>query len=226
MTLLQCPPENHSLYHIINQFHIDIKYRDVVFLGSHDLIEKDVFQRCKVNKVYAFECNPFLIPDLKERLRDTNWKYFQACLWSEENIEKEYLFYRNKKDGAGGLYKPDRMGEFVDCSPTGESIKLKTTTLNNYIYDGILDISNTKLLVVDLQGAEEPVLSASHQLLSSEMLDWVIVETSTFSCYKDGSTNQAIESLLSKYQFKNIGFWKDWGTQWEMHGDAIYKRIQ
>lgn len=220
-----CPPEIHSTYQIIQAFNIYLKGFDVVHLGSHDLNEKDLYQKCKVNKVYAFECNPFLIPDLKERLRDTNWKYFQACLWSEENIEKEFYFYRNKKDGAGGLYKPDRMGEFVDCPTTGESIKLKTTTLDNYILDGIVDISNTKLLVVDLQGAEEPVLSASHELLSSEMLDWIIVETSTFSCYQDGSTNQAIESLLSKYQFKNIGFWKDWGNQMEMHGDAIYKRI-
>lgn len=224
MTLLRCSPENHSTYHILKGYGIDIKGFDVVFAGSHDLIEKELFQQCEINKLYAFECNPFVIPDLKERLRDTNWQYFQACLWSEPNIEKEFYFYRQPKDGASGLYKPDKMGDYVNCPLTGESLTLKTTTLDRYITDNIIDISNTKLLVADLQGAEVPVLKASHKLLESKVLEWIIVETSTFACYKDGSTMQEIDKLLTSYGFENLGFIKDWGQGRSMHGDCIYRR--
>lgn len=38
--LLQCRPENHSLYQMINSLNIPIKNKNILFTGSHDFIEK------------------------------------------------------------------------------------------------------------------------------------------------------------------------------------------
>ena len=225
MTLLHCSPENHSTYRILRQLDINIIHKDVLFAGSHDLIEKDTFQRCGVNKVICFEANNFVYTDLQERLRDTNWPHFCACLWSEVGTRKEFYFYRQKKDGASGLFLPDKMGEYVDCQPTGEKIVLKTTTIDNYIQNKIIDISNVNLAIFDLQGSELRALIGSKLLLESCQLEWIICEVSNFSCYLGAPQEPEITHFLEKYGFRKIAFQLDWsGKNGEQHGDNIYKK--
>ena len=225
MNLMKCSPENHSTYHIIQRFNIDLRGFDLIHAGAHDLIERELYERCRVNRVYAFEANPIVIIGLEQRLLGTDWKAFQACLWSENGIEKEFYYYQDNYNGAGGLFLPERMNEFVDCKPTGKSFKIKTTTLNQYIEDNIVDISNIKLFNADLQGAELDACIGATKLLESSMLEWLIIETSTFDCYKNGTKDKDLVDLLKQYNFTKIGFWKDWGNDKEQHGDAIYRRI-
>lgn len=212
--LLECPPEQHSTFHLIKQVGIDIKGKNVLFAGSHDLIEKQLLQRLGVNIVYCFECNPFVYQDLVERIKDTNWKSYLTCLWSESNLSKEYYFYRNNKDGAGGLYKPDKMGDYVDCPLTGENITVQTSKLDDYEFEPV------ELLILDLQGSELEALKGATKVLQT--VKYIICEASTFECYKNAPIIQDIVEYLMQYDFFPVKYQVDWGKDGNYHGDLVF----
>jgi len=224
--LLTCPPEHHSTYRILQSANVNLNGSDIIHAGSHDLIEKDLYQRMGINTVYAFECNPYVYTDLLERIKGTNWKTFNACLWSESGIKKDFYFYRNKKDGAGGLYKSDLMNLFVDCKETGETLQLTTTTLDDYIKDELVNINNVKFLNIDLQGAELEFLKGSKLILSFPALEYILCEMSTFNCYEQGAIDLDISRFLGEYYFFPIKWYKDWGNDECQHGDMLFQRIR
>lgn len=222
--LLQCRPENHSLYQMINSLNIPIKNKNILFTGSHDFIEKDIFDRLEPNVVDLFECNPTVFASLKDRIRgkENIYKAHFGCLWSESNIEKEFHFYRDKYDGAGSLYKEKDFNKYIpDCKRTGDTVKLKTITLDDYIED--IGLPNYDLWILDLQGAEYDCFLGGKSILNQSSLKWIICEVSNFECYDGQKLENDITDFLSSYRFEKVAIRKDWGDK-EWHGDTIYRR--
>lgn len=222
--LLRCPPENHSLHHMIQHYGIDLKNKNVIFAGAHDGIEYDSLEHHNVARVDWFEANKYVFPHLKERIKDNpkHNAYF-ACLGKKDGEYVTFYSYRDKKDGASGLYKPDKFKDYIkDCPLTGEEWTLSTVTIDSYIED--IRLANYFLAVVDLQGAELDFFKGGNLLLKQDTLEWIICEVSHFSCYKDAPQATDIDEYLKGFGFENVGYREDWNLGQNLHGDNIYKR--
>lgn len=222
--LLQCRPENHSLYHILTRYNINIENQKVLFIGSHDLIEYETLNKFNPLRVDCFEANKYVYPDLLTRIRnDSRYNPHFICLSNKDNEDKEFFVYQDKKNGASGLYKPDRMSNHVDCPITGESWFVKSMTYDTYSEDVELP-EDYYLAIVDVQGSELDILNKANSLLRQLSLKYIICETSSFNCYENGPIDTDITKFLEKNNFIKYGYWKDWGNDKEWHGDTIYKR--
>lgn len=219
MNLIPCDITTHSFAVMLRECNIHPKY--VIHAGAHDLIEADIYDSYK-SRVWAIECNPFVYPKLTYRLNNLpNQTPIFACLWSENNAEKEFMFYRNREDGAGGLYAPEKMFAYItDCPLTGESITCVTTTMDTICRKYIKDYYLVDFLNVDLQGAELEFFKGASLLLKSESLKSIWCEVSWDHVYKDGPLLTDIDKYLGEYGFTRFGVRRDW----EIHGDALYVR--
>lgn len=225
--LLKCEPENHSLFQMIQSLNIPIEGKNILFTGSHDYIEFDIFEQLKPNVVHLFECNPICFSGLEDRIkgREKVHKAHFGCLWSESNLEKEFYFYRNSYDGAGSLYKEKDFNKYApDCVRTGKSIKLKTITLDDYVED--IGLPDFHVWILDLQGSELDCFRGGKSILNQPTLEWIICETSNFECYSGQPLDSDITTFLSAYGFEKLGIRKDWTGENDKvwHGDTIYRR--
>lgn len=206
----------------IPEFKDLLKSNDIIHLGAHDGIERDIYNHFEARNVYWFECNKFVFPDLLQRIGGhPGHKAFLAALWSEAGVELEFHFYRDKKDGAGGFFEDKLMKNYIkDCPMLEETIKIKTTTLDKYVEDGILDISNVSFLNIDLQGAELEAFKGAQKLLNSPKLKAIWCEVSWDEVYDGGPQLNDITNYLKNYDFMFAGKRVDWA----IHGDALYVR--
>lgn len=218
--LVPCDINTHSTSIMMRQFNIHPKL--VYHIGAHDGIEADIYDYYKA-KVRWFECNPFVYPNLLTRVRHRPNHYtHEVCLWNEDGRELPFFFYRNKEDGAGGLYKPDKMFDYIkDCPLLEETVSIKTTKLDTMVDDLLHnEIDDVDFLNIDVQGAELQVFKGAHTLLSNPSLKWIWCEVSWDDVYQGGAKMIEIDDYLWKYGYSKVGIRKDW----EIHGDALYKR--
>lgn len=219
--LCPCDINTHSLAVMLKQLNIHPNY--VIHAGAHDLIESDIYAYYNA-QVVAIECNPFVYQNLLFRLKN---QYKQmpiyACLWSTSGQEKQLYFYRNKTDGAGGLYLPDKMNDYIpDCKPTGDFFNCITITMDDIMIKYNLDKDRHKIdfLNVDLQGAELEFFKGANLLLEGQALKYIWCEVSWDSIYRDAPQLNDIDEYLAKYKFVRYGVREDSPN----HGDALYVR--
>ena len=197
-----------------------LKDKCVCHIGSHDAIEMGIYQHFGCKGAYYFEANKYVFPNLLKRIGNTpGHKAFFSTLWSEAGHELDFHFYRDKTDGAGGLYTPDKFYNYIhDCPMLEETIKVTTNTFNNFVNDGLLSIQDIVFLNLDVQGAELEVLKGATQLLESPELKFIWCEVSWDSVYKDAPLLPDINDFLKQHRFHHVGT----RTDWEIHGDALY----
>lgn len=229
MELCPCDIRTHSFAQLIREVeskgYSPIKNQDVIHIGAHDGIEADIYDFFEAKSVFWFECNPYVFPNLLKRItekpRSAKHLAYQTALWSEAGKTLDFNFYRDKRDGASGFYLPEKMFDYIkDCPLLEEKIQIKTNTLDNYVNDGIVNISNISLLNLDVQGAELEVLKGANLLLTNPSLRFIWCEVSWDKVYKDAPVMDDITTYLGKFGFQFAGLRKDW----EIHGDALYVR--
>lgn len=145
----------------------------VIFdVGSRDGSESVTFkERYKGSSVYAFECNPQTIPQLRERAA----KYGIHAVEKAVNIyDGETTFYPiNPKEtvttwmdgnpGASSLFKAN--GNYPAEVYVQDEIKVPCTRLDSFCYEQ--GIKQVDVLWIDLQGAELIALNSLGELLKT-----------------------------------------------------------
>lgn len=219
MELLKCDLNTHSIAVMLRQFQINPK--SIIHAGAHDLLSSEIYAQYD-SKVIAFEANPYTFLRLKYRIKDyPKQRAIQACLWNKDGEELELNLYRSNTDGAASLLKPDEFNNYhPDCKLTGETIKMKTSRLDRFIEDGVIDVSDVDFLVVDLQGVERQFYEGAHLLLFSSALKYIWTEVAWGPIYQGGSNINEIDTILDKYGFQRVHVRQDWALE----GDALYVR--
>ena len=215
--MMQCDINSHSTYQVLKQLGFDYNGWKALHIGSHNALEKGIMDHLGFAHTTWVECNPFVFPDLLERLGDDKrHTAIEACLWGTNAEIKNYHFYRNKKDGAGGLFKDKKMKEYIhDCPMTGESIELVTTRLDTLALTHDIDLSSINFLNLDVQGSELEVLKGAGDKLRPKLM---YVEVSWDEIYENGPLLKDIDEFLLKWGYTRIGIRQDW----QVHGDAVY----
>lgn len=216
---MQCNIFSHSTYQVLKQLGFDYTGWKTLWLGAHDLLEKDILDHLGFSHTYCVECNPFVFPDLLERIGDDKrYTAIEACIWSEDDLEKTYHFYRNIKDGAGGLFNDKKMKDYIkDCPQLDQNITLKTKTVATIAKEKNIDLSSIDFLCCDLQGSELEAFKGSGSELRPKL---IYCEVSWDEIYENGPLLQDIDDFLLKWGYTRLGVRVDWSK----HGDALYIR--
>lgn len=224
-TLAKCDIGSHSTYLVLKEIEekkgLSIKDKKVLHIGAHDGLEKDIYNHLGASSTIWVECNPFVVESLRERIKDDErHTAYEACLWSETGVQKNYFFYRDKRDGAGGLFKDKKMKDYVlDCPMTGEKTELTTITLDDLAYKENFKCNDIGFLNIDVQGSELEVLKGAESLFT-ENLEFIYCEVSWDEIYENGPLLEDIDKFLDSKGYDRVGIRKDWAV----HGDAIYVR--
>jgi FkbM family methyltransferase len=217
--MLQCDINSHSTYQVLKSLGFDYIGWNALHIGAHNALERDIMDHLGFAHTTWVECNPYVFPELTERLgEDKRHRAIQACLWSEDALIKPYHFYRNKKDGAGGLFKDKKMKEYInDCPMTGESTDLVTMRLDTMAETYSIDLSSISFLNLDVQGSELEVLKGAGDKLRPKL---IYCEVSWDEIYENGPLLKDIDDFLLEWGYNRIGIRQDW----QVHGDAVYIR--
>lgn len=221
--LSQLDYSTHSTFLVLEQLKqkrvVDLAGKDILCIGSHDLLEHDGFVQNGCNNIWAIECNPYVFPDLQERVRNRKNSYaIEACLWSETGLEKSFYFFKDQKYGAGSLFKDEKLSSYVpECKELDAPIKLKTKTFNQLIFEQNIDISNVEWVSLDVQGSELEVLRGASKLFQVKPKVFY-TEVSWDNLYSGAPLINEIDMFMEEEGYVRIGLRKDIEAQ----GDAIY----
>jgi len=197
--------------------------KDVIHTGAQNLIEFGIYTHFNVKRGYYFECNEYVFPELLERIGNKpGHQAFLSALWSEQGKELDFHFYRDMTDGAGSLFENEKFESYVpDCPMLNKTLKVKTNTLDNFIQDGIVDISDIIFWNNDTQGAELEIFKGGNMLLNSPSLKFIWCEISFDNLYKNAPLADDITQYLKQFGFVLVGVRDDGNAQ----GDGLYVRV-
>jgi FkbM family methyltransferase len=143
--------------YVENEYEIgQLKSDDVVIdlgthIGSFSLLAYEKGSR----KIYTYEATEDNYLLAKENLKNTNVELFNLAVWRSDQESAELDFDKNIRDFNTGMGRV-----IVNQSYSSDTIKVKSTQL-----DAILNnFSDVKLLKIDVEGAEYPILYTSCQL--------------------------------------------------------------
>jgi len=191
-------------------------------VGAHDGIEANIYDFLGAKFVIWFEVNPLVHPYLVQRLggRPNHLPF----LYGVGDVDEEtvpFYFYRDIRDGASGIFLPDKMFDYVkDCPLLDQTSNVTLYKLDTLVARHNLPIERVNFLNVDVQGAELKVFKGAHNLLRSPNLKYILCEVSWDNVYKDAPVMTDIDDFLKPYGFQRIHVRQDW----EIHGDALYVR--
>ncbi len=158
------------------------------------------------SKIFSFEPDPESFNILSENTtNDINTKVFNLAISDTVGKAK---FYKNEISHTNSLYKVNL--ESNDSISISKSVSLtrpcsynfevevEMTTLDRFVHDNSID--NIDLLKIDVQGAEEKVLSGGGGALQNTSN--VIVEVSFYDYYEKNTSFMDVEKYLIPAGFK------------------------
>jgi FkbM family methyltransferase len=237
--LSQLDINSHSTFQILRWLQetrgFTLQGKDVLCLGSHDLLEHDGFVHYGARHILAVECNPYVLPDLYERTKNRwfppygNGSYekgvtqsVEACLWSECGLIKTFTFFKDEKYGAGSLFGNAKLSQYVpECQPLQETKVMLTKTLD-YLFEArnLSYIDNIGWVSLDVQGSELEVLKGAKTLMEARP-EVFYTEVSWDNLYEGAPLIGEIDRFFTAHRYERIGLRQDIQVQ----GDAIYVKI-
>lgn len=191
--------------------------RIILVIGAYLGFEiKKLLKNFPNSEVYAFEPNPIYFAELSKKYSDSNRVFlFQISISEREGTT---LYYNNTGDGTGSLLELNSYSkEIYGLIPT-TSIVVTTTTLDAWCKAQFGQIPNVDLIWIDVQGAENKVISGGGETLSKTQS--VFIEVSQFKPIgQSGALLQEIQSALMRFGLVEVGLGLD---SMNLTGNAIY----
>lgn len=160
-------------------------------LGWYSLLCEKLFPG---SKVYSFEPDPLNFSLLADNLKLNNSKnvnIYQMAVSDREDIMKLYL-YDNKNRGRHSLLPIN----------DGQTIDVKTITLNSFVEEQKINPEKIKFLKIDIEGYEYFALSGAKNIL--KYVKTIQSEYSPTYMKRGGTTPEVFLDLLYSYGFKAI----------------------
>lgn len=198
----------------------DIQPKGVIHVGAHKGLEISEYEKYGFSDVIFIEANPEVFPYLEE-IKSNICKTHNYCVAISDYIG-EVDFYITSDNAGGGemsssLLKLKNHKLLYPNITEKKSIKVKCTTLNNFVKDENIDLQKYNMLNFDIQGAELMALSGANQVLP--YVDVINTEVNRSELYENCAIIHEIENFLSDFGFVKILEDFKYSSEW---GDAIF----
>jgi FkbM family methyltransferase len=185
----------------------------VVHLGAHMGEEVLAYKRSGYESIVLCEANPHLFEPLQRRFEsDSSIKVVHAAIADTDGHVDFYLHETEKGSVESASLLPlKRLGEIVPVFSSKNVVSVPSISLDTLSDDLSLD-GMTKLLTIDIQGAERLALQGGRRYLST--VEAIICEVNLIENY-DGCVLEPDLDLL----FEQLGFIKQFGIYHELYSD-------
>jgi len=184
---------NHKEYiDLINKLEIKTIIELGARFGDESLELRDIFTNATI---HAFECNPYVLPIIREKLANKNNIYLHEIAVSDKNM-KECTFYpATDNPGASSLFVATLGKWWGDYPP----VKIETQRLDTYFKNN--NISSIDLICADIQGGELDAFIGMGEYFKT--VKYIITEIPTNTeTYKGAPNRDKLLEFLFNNNFK------------------------
>jgi len=185
--------------------------RGVVHLGAHEGEEVDTYRDYGFGSILLVEANPNLIQALKQRFEHYDAVQIVHAAATDCDGETEIMIHQTNSGSvaSSSLLALNKLAEIVPIFNSEQRYRVPGMTLQSIAADYDL-FGKTKLLTIDIQGAELMVLQAGLEFVSS--VDAVICEVNLIENYHGCALEPEVDEL-----FAELGFRKELALYHELY---------
>ena len=188
--------------------------KGILHMGAHRGTESAVYDWFH-KKTLWIEANPKIYTDLKNNINIyINQKAYNILLHEFDN--EVFSFNISNNDGASSSIYNFGAESLKDNLEMVETIKLKSKKIDTFFLQESIQAKDYDFWVMDIQGAELPVLKGAQKSLES--CNFIYVEVSSGDFYKNGTQWSELKNFLKKKNFEN-----QWEPQ-DKHKDILFKK--
>ena len=184
-----------------------LKSNGVLHIGAHRGSERFVYDWLG-KKVIWVEANPKIFNELKKNLIEFKYQESYKALLHSKSGELIDFFLSSNDNAASSIY--DFSKDFKENKLFFQNkkrnieminkVKLKTSSLDDLIFENNIEIKKFNHWIIDVQGAELEVLKGALNAL--KFCDSITVEVSTEGFYDKGSKYNEVKEFLNDLDFK------------------------
>ena len=183
-------------------------------MGAHRGTEAAIYDWFH-KKTLWIEANPKIFIELENNVSTyVNQKAYNILL--HETDDEEFLFNISSNDGASSSIYNFGTESLKDNLKMVEKIKLKSKKIDTFLLQKSVQAKDYDFWVMDVQGAELPVLKGAKKSLES--CNFIYVEVSHGDYYKNGTQWTDLKNFLKINNFENM-----WEPQ-SNHEDVLFKK--
>ena len=188
--------------------------KGIIHMGAHRGTEAAIYDWFH-KKTLWIEANPKIFIELENNVSTyVNQKAYNILL--HETDDEEFLFNISSNDGASSSIYNFGTESLKDNLKMVEKIKLKSKKIDTFLLQKSVQAKDYDFWVMDVQGAELPVLKGAKKSLES--CNFIYVEVSNGDYYKNGTQWTDLKNFLKINNFENM-----WEPQSD-HEDVLFKK--
>ena len=202
---------------IVNLFK-DSTVKNILHIGACLGEEKTFYDTLNPEKVYWFEPNPELIPELSKKIESD--KYESVLFTHAVGRENGSLPFNIIGDDHGSNPGCSSLRNLKEHSTMYPKIKFKNSVIVSVInIDDFLKKNNLStefdIVSLDTQGNDFDILTTSECIFSAKA---IVIETASIELYEE----QVVEEKITQYM-ESKGFIKSYHSAWHPQwGDTLY----
>lgn len=185
--------------------------RGLIHIGAHFGEELKLYEIFSIPKIFLFEPIKSNFEELEKNASQINSDIqIHNVALGNDNCEVEMNISSNDKTSSSILEPKVHLTAHPEVSFEGKET-VKMMKMDDF------DISNSNMMVIDVQGYELEVLKGSEKTLNQ--IDYIYIEVNRDEVYEGNAKIGDIDNYLGKYGFRRLE------TQWYydgVWGDALY----
>lgn len=198
--------------------------KGVIHIGENTGQEKDIYNKYSLNVIWI-EPIPKVFEELKSNISEyPKQKAYNNLITDVDHREYE-LNIANNNGSSSSIFKIGLHKSIWPDIYYTSIISLKSITLDSFIKNYNINITQYNTMVLDTQGSELLILKGGNQVLNK--MTYIIIEAADFEAYLGCCKIDQITYELSKFSFKLIlkirfAHHKNIGSYYEV----VYKKIE
>lgn len=173
----------------------NLNIRGIIHIGAHECEELDHYQQVVPNsRIIWIEANPIKVQEMKEKNPSLN--IFSGLI---SHIDNHLIpFYlTNNTSSSSCVPLQDHLTLYPDVT-VQKTLMLLTKTLNTFVYDEAIAISDFNFLTLITQGSEYNILKGAQTILPH--IDYIYTKFYTCEVYEGAPTLEMLTQLLQSFK--------------------------
>lgn len=185
--------------------HSELNGESIVEVGSRDALDAIWFSELFQTKVIAFEASPQQILECQNNIFNSSVSNSVTLVpWALNDQDEDLTFWEvdlaaYPNAGVGSLFEIDFTNRVTTDEDRNKAPVQKPVIVKSVRWDS-LGLDAPKLLAMDVQGAEQKVLSGFGNSLHS--IKYITLESEPVPSYSGGTSTREVDQYLRKMGFR------------------------